>query len=272
MGESPAETSPRNTQDTLESAPPESSAPADGAAPALSDPAIAEFLASVAPQLPPDSGLAIAPLGRAEAGGKLGVDGAAAWSTIKVPLAIAALRAGLGGADDVHSAITVSDNEAAQRLWDALGGGEPAASAVEQVLREGGDTSTDVPATPTRAGVSIFGQTQWTVAEQVRFAAQLPCLAGAETVLDEMGQIDPTQRWGLGALPGARFKGGWGPLAEGGGYVARQFGIVPTSSGQLAVAITAQGADFGAAQHSLGTIVAALEPALAQLPGGQCTP
>lgn len=170
----------------------------------------------------------------------------------------------------MRAAITVSDNTAAQRLWDSLGTPQQAAAAVEQVLREGGDTTTEVPAQQLRDGFTVFGQTPWTVANQVRFAAQLPCVDGAEPVLEAMGQVEATQRWGLGALADARFKGGWGPLADRPGYTARQLGIVRTSTGELAVAITAEAADFAAARQTLGQIVAQLEPALAGLPGGTC--
>lgn len=54
------------------------------------------------------------------------------WSTIKVPVAIAGLRA----ADDarmntlVDSAITVSDNASSYAIWDRLGAGDVAADAV----------------------------------------------------------------------------------------------------------------------------------------------
>ena len=41
-----------------------------------------------------------------------------------------------------------------------------------------------------------------------------------------MGRIVPEQRWGLGRVPGIRFKGGWGPSERPeGGYEVIQVGI-----------------------------------------------
>lgn len=66
------------------------------------------------------------------------------------------------------------------------------------------------------------------VADAAVFMAHMPCLIGAERVLDSMGQIVQGHAWGLGVLEGARFKGGWGPR---GTYQMRQMGIVPTPDG-----------------------------------------
>src|SRR5690606_38936782 len=62
-----------------------------------------------------------------------------AWSTIKVPLAIAAVeRAETEGAaapwPQVEAAITRSDNGAATTLWSSLGPPQQAAQAVDEVL------------------------------------------------------------------------------------------------------------------------------------------
>ena len=66
----------------------------------------------------------------------------AAWSTIKVPLAIAALTA--AAEDLVERAITESDNDAARALWKSLGPPAAAAAAVERVLASAGDPDTRV--------------------------------------------------------------------------------------------------------------------------------
>jgi hypothetical protein len=47
---------------------------------------------------------------------------------------------------------------------------------------------------------------------------------------DLMGQATADQRWGLGTLPGARYKGGWGPSPDG-RYLVRQIDIIDTPSG-----------------------------------------
>jgi hypothetical protein len=216
------------------------------------------------------SGIAVSPVGGRE---PVEVAGSwttgVAWSTIKVPLALAVARSAPGDLEAATTAITVSDNAAAESLWGALGGGEAAAASVGAVLAEGGDTTSQVPAVRTRPGYSIFGQTTWSITDQARFGSRLPCLGTSERVLDLMGQVSPDQRWGLGRIPGARFKGGWGPGVNG-GYLVRQFGIVPGAGGDLAVAIATDAPSFGAGTTTLSGIADALAPKLSAIPGGTC--
>src|SRR6516165_12191932 len=64
-----------------------------------------------------------------------------AWSTIKVPLAIAALRSDWLRAKDLAAkAITESDNGASEQLWSGLGDPAEAARRVQDIIAEGGDT------------------------------------------------------------------------------------------------------------------------------------
>lgn len=164
----------------------------------------------------------------------------AAWSTIKVPLAIAALR---NNPTDptIHSwleaAITSSDNDAALQLWNSLGGGDTAATAAEKVLAEGGVAKVEVPSQVTRPDFSAFGQTKLTPLQEATFAKNLPSIPGADPVLAAMGRIIPGQSYGLGVIDGARFKGGWGP-GEASGFDSRQFGVVPTNCGDIGVALS----------------------------------
>lgn len=67
-----------------------------------------------------------------------------AWSTSKVPLAMAARRKYPRG---------------------------PLTAA--RVIRDGGDRTTTVPSVRKRRGFTIFGQTAWAPASQVRFVASL---------------------------------------------------------------------------------------------------
>lgn len=163
------------------------------------------------------------------------VGGHVAWSTIKVPIAVAALREDPSLAPVAGAAIRSSDNAAAETLWASLGPPATAAAATEAVVAETG-VAIDVTETVTRPGFSSFGQTPWTVSDQAVFAAGLGCVAGAEAVLADMERVDPDQRYGLGQFPGARFKGGWGPDPDG-GYTVRQFGLIPTSHGEVGVAL-----------------------------------
>lgn len=155
-----------------------------------------------------------------------------AWSTIKVPLAIAALHSG-GGDNSAARAIQSSDNAAAEQLWASLGGGAAAAGKVAAVIREYSGQEVSVQPTVTRPGFSAYGQTRWTLAQQAAFAAGLAEAAGQDPAAGEvyrlMGQIMPGHAYGIGQLSGAAFKGGWGP-DETGGYLVRQFGVVPAGA------------------------------------------
>ena len=185
-----------------------------------------------------------------------------AWSTSKIPLALAVIDSGQGEAqtDSIALALEESDNSAADALWTSLGGTDAErADAVTQVLRRAGDGTTTVPTEQLAAGFSIFGQTQWTTDAQVGFLSQLPCLGGADEVIADMGRVDPAQAWGIGSRPGAVHKSGWGP-SPAGGYMARQLGWYTNAAGQrVLVAMAAQDADgFEAATAVLDRLAASL--------------
>jgi hypothetical protein len=171
-----------------------------------------------------------------------------AWSTMKVPVIVAALAAGSADWEAVEAAITRSDNEAALLLWDGLDDG---AAEVEAVLRRAGDPHTTLEREPDPRGHSSFGRTVWSLAAAVAFYGALArgeLLPDEETrrVLDAMGRVVPEQRWGLGQIPGIRFKGGWGPSERPeGGYEVIQVGI----AGPSVIAIAARAEDFEAAKR-----------------------
>jgi len=171
-----------------------------------------------------------------------------AWSTAKVPVAVATVRADGGSpsgdhADLMRSAITASDNAAAESLWAGLGGGAAAGAKVQAVLADAGDGDTRVQTERVRSGFTAFGQTEWPLPQAERLAAALPCLDGAAPVLDLMGQVTSDQRWGLGqAGANQRFKGGWGP-DESGRYLVRQLGLIDVDGGTVAVAIASKPSD-----------------------------
>lgn len=164
-----------------------------------------------------------------------------AWSTIKVPLAIAYLRAGSGDRELVVNTITQSDNAASEKLWAQLGGPTEAAKKVNAVIAEAGDTTTAVESRRLRPGYTAFGQTQWSLFRQAQFAARLPDVPDAAPVVDLMHNLCADHCWGL-AAKGYAAKGGWGP-GLGGDYLVRQFAIVPTGAGHVGVALAAQAHD-----------------------------
>jgi hypothetical protein len=198
-----------------------------------------------------------------------GDDPAHGWSTTKVPVLVALLRArgalGLTASErnEAHAAITASDNQSILDLFGDLesikGGLVRASKYVQNLLRTSGDGITTVAIAPPPPGaVTTFGQTEWAPGEAVKFfrALALGRLLPAEQtayVLHLMEHIVPSESWGLGAgrftVPVA-FKGGWGPEPSG-AYLVRQSGIIdPGSSRGLAVSIVAYppaGADSFAA-------------------------
>lgn len=233
--------------------------------------AAANGFEQLAAELGGEVGATIGPPGSGEAAGFGSLQSGSAWSTIKVPIALRVLEdvggpGGLSGAqmEQMRSALTLSDNEAAAALFAGLerrhGGLGGASTAVEAVLREGGDGST-VVSTRGRGEFSTYGQTEWSLANQQRFMSALAagCVVGPESsgyVLDLMGEVS-SDSWGLGSagLP-ARWKGGWGPGVDG-RYLVRQMGVLETGGGEAVVALAAIADDgsFESAQ-SLATSVA----------------
>jgi hypothetical protein len=217
-------------------------------------------------------GLVITPVGRNAPSLRLGDWSSAgpAWSTIKVPLAIAALRNQVADGALIDAAITQSDNAAAEQLWADLGDPAIAADRVEDVLSMAGDP-TAVQTERVRPGFSAFGQTQWPLVEQADFLSSAVCDTSTAPIFGLMGQITADQRWGLGTLPGAHFKGGWGPSPDG-AYLVRQIGIIDTPAGRAAVAMTAL-PDSGAFADGTSALSAAagwLGQHTADIPSGRC--
>lgn len=180
------------------------------------------------------------------------------WSTIKVPVAIAASRKGADPAD-VHKTITESDNEAAARLWVHLGtDAKRVGRIVEEELARGGDPKTSVETREYAPLRSAFGKTIWPLDRQARYALSLPDNPDAEPILHLMTQIIPEQQFGFGSLSKANtkfhFKVGWGPSDTG--HVARQFAVIQTDRGETwGVAIASDSPhQLVRAQRDLNTI------------------
>jgi hypothetical protein len=203
-------------------------------------------------------GLAVAGLGLGTDVEHVGsLQSGAAWSTAKVPVAMAVLAAGGGQAEqsNLARAIGASDNAAALRLWSSLGSGQTAAAAADQQLRDAGDTRTNIEHRSLRGGgYTPFGQTAWALTDQVRFTAGLACSQAGSETLGLMSDVVAGQRWGLGAagVP-SQFKGGWGPGSQpgvSGGYLDRQMGVMQIHGKPLAVSIATRPGD---GLHETGT-------------------
>jgi hypothetical protein len=220
--------------------------------------------------LPGPVAVALAPLGNRNTV-LLGEDTPAhGWSTTKVPVLVALLRArgsqGLTASEQASArlAITQSDNQSILNLFGDLekleGGLVNASDLVNQVLRQSGDTRTVVAtAPPPPGGVTTFGQTEWAPTEASKFFRALGggCLlpkTGSDFVVKLMEQIEPSESWGLGSggfnVPVA-FKGGWGPEPSG-SYLVRQSGIIDAGSSH-AVAVSIVAFPPGSNSFSVGT-------------------
>lgn len=221
--------------------------------------------------LPGQAGIAIGPPGSGPAATAGALTSGSAWSTSKVPVAMRVLQeagspSGLSSRqqEEIRSALTLSDNEAALSLFGDLeaahGGPAGAAAAVDEVLAEAGDTTTHVSSVG-RDGFTPFGQTEWSLELQELFMSRLAagCIGSpgaSEYVLGLMGEVS-SDTWGLGStgLP-ARWKGGWGPGTDG-RYLARQMGVLSVDGGEtvVALAVLPDDGSFETAQ-SMATSVA----------------
>lgn len=179
-----------------------------------------------------------------------------AWSTSKVPIAIAAEQKGTATLDLLNKAITYSDNAAAQQLWASLGDSVAAGEAAEKVLAEGGDNQTVYPSTHPRPGYTFFGQLDWTLENQARFSYNLPRIKGAAPVIKAMMTPDPAQQYGLRTLPGTAMKGGWGPDKTG-AYDVLQIGRTNLHGHEVGIAIYAHpdAGTYEDAQRALTALV-----------------
>jgi hypothetical protein len=225
-----------------------SAAPAGGAILSAADRASFDRLAA---SLHGNHGVAVSALGLDQPVERLGsLRTGVAWSTSKVPLAMAIIAGGQADAQasNLTRALTASDNAAAMRLWASLGGGQAAASAADEQLRTAGDTHTAIEYRALRGtGYTPFGQTAWALTDQARFTAGLACSEQGTQVLGYMNQVVASQRWGLGSagVP-SQFKGGWGPGSRpgaSGGFLDRQMGVLVIHGKPLAVAVATVPAD-----------------------------
>jgi hypothetical protein len=197
-----------------------------------------------------------------------------AWSTIKVPLVIASMRQHDNGhpTTAMVAAITESDNAAAEAIWEGLGDPATAAAEVGQVLHDTGDATT-VESRKLRPEYTAFGQTDWSLTNQAKFLSAAACDPRNQPVLGLMGRVTGDQRsWGLGPLPDAKIKGGWGPSPSG-RYLVRQVGVVLSGKRGLTVVAMAaepQSGSFADGTHALTQIGDWLHARLNRLPAAKC--
>ncbi|MGX9789662.1 hypothetical protein [Mycobacterium sp. MMS18-G62] len=243
------------------------------AVPAATAAALAADFAQLEEKLHATAGVAVSAVGAQQDSMMLGQwRSGPAWSTIKVPLVIAALREEQPPTvtNEMTVAITESSNAAAESIWASLGDPVTAAHKVDDVLRQTGDPTT-VQSQKVRPEFSAFGQTEWPLTEQARFTSVAVCENANAPIFALMGNVQADQRWGLGTVAGSQFKGGWGP-SPAGSYLVRQMGVLVTPNGMSAVALAAQPASgrFDDGTAALTEIAAWLTTHLRELPAGDC--
>lgn len=160
-------------------------------------------------------------------------------SVIKVPIAMSLIaladsqHRGLTGAEssDLAAMITQSDDNAATALWNEVGGSSP----VLGMMRQLGATNT----APDPSNPQAWGLTLSTSHDLATVLAQLAqgAFAGANTIVNLMHQVTPSQAWGIGAaIPSAAIKNGWFP--DPGDWRVNCLGIVAGT--RYALAVTTQ--------------------------------
>lgn len=160
-----------------------------------------------------------------------------AWSTIKIPIAVAAQEycsydeATL--AQLTSASIEYSDNDAASSLWTCLGHESEASQIVGEEIAKGGMSVQVEP---------YFGTTVWPVPAQARYAHYLASLPEDHPVIEEMHKINPEHSYGLGRIPDMPFKGGWSD-ADDGSWHSRQMGFATIGETTYGIAIAARSVD-----------------------------
>lgn len=154
-------------------------------------------------------------------------------------------------------------------LWAFLGDAEEAAAKTTRLLRTHGDWRTQVSSASDSHPDAPYLATQWTLAEQARFAGTLYC--GGYEIRPVLSLLDrPTDdAWGLQVVPLAYAKGAVGEAANG-DTVVRQFGLLPLAGGHSAgIAVLVSGdiePDEGRSAvtelvAAVGRLAAGVEPA-----------
>ncbi|GAA4745768.1 hypothetical protein ACFQNE_07625 [Gordonia phosphorivorans] len=221
----------------------------------------------------PGVGMVLAPVGSSEVAVFGDQKARVAWSTMKVPVALAAQRNG-AKQSLINRSIIDSDNDANLALRESLGTPEQASDKITAVLRDGGDTTTEL--VEIVEPDETFGLTVWPLTASAVFTAHLPCLPDAGQIVTDMGEVAGNQQWGLKSMTAKHIttavKGGWGPAAEGGVEV-RQIGLITWRDGrQLAVSMSSYqpGAEMGVGTANLNRMATWLGRNLKKLPRGAC--
>ncbi len=191
-----------------------------------------------------------------------------AWSTIKVPLAMAALQRSTSATtrSRVERALRYSDNGAAAELWREIGSNATAAARVNKVLAQKGDTVTKVRYS-TSGGRSSYGRTPWRTSSMGVFMSNMACGSGA--IVRQHLATTAGPKWGLKTMPRPLVKNGYGPVA--GGYLVRQAGIIIGADGRRwGVSVTVRATSLARGQQDLTRVAGWLKPRIGWIPAKTC--
>lgn len=215
-------------------------------------------------------GVAIVPVGKSEpvitAGDQTPM---VAWSTIKVPLAVASERAGGQSAPQTR-AIVESGQPAAESLWASIGSDTDAAAAVTAMVgssrrhhHHGAECTTarwihhlrpDDVARPRRPRLPpTFPHGRYRACARAHGAGRRQSTVGVEA---------------MAAPSSTAVKGGWGP-GPFSGEVVRQIGLVTHSDGTMtAIAMATQGASLDSGVAAINAVAQQLDTMLRKPPSG----
>ena len=181
-----------------------------------------------------------------------------AWSTIKVPIVVAADARRTGSAADKSAALRYSNNDAARRVYASLGPSRR--SILNRHLRAHGDAST-------RTSAVAPGLTSWHVSDQARYASRIACGSKARSARAHMKQARPSYPFGLLQT---RLRSRTIQKIGYGGSEVRQLAIVTLRDGRrYGVSILGDGG-FGPARDKVDRIARWVAPRLERLPARRC--
>lgn len=181
-----------------------------------------------------------------------------AWSTIKVPIVVAADARRAGSRADKAAALRFSDNAAARRVYAALGSHRRAILNLH--LRNHGDAFT-------RTSAVAPGLTSWHVVHQSRYASRIACTPNARQARIEMKKARPSYPFGLLQTP---LRSRTIQKIGYGGTEVRQLAIVTLADGRrYGVSILADGG-FRPARAKVDKIARWVAKRLDHVPASRC--
>lgn len=156
------------------------------------------------------------------------------WSTVKVPIAFAALEHCSYSEKYLEQLITASiewsDNASAHTLYSCLWQeGTPMELTADAIAPSGTRPAVD-PA---------WGITKWSAPSQAQYGYYLSTIDQDNVVIEAMKNIAEDQSYGLGVIKNSAFKGGWSDHTDG-SWHTRQFGFFTHNGSAYGVAIVAR--------------------------------